>query len=250
MLADDDVGEDERRGGGRQEQPAQDRMDLPAGSGPPEAPPTLETGCRRSRYQARNTAMASRHASRPSRRSPPGPSLDEVHGLSLYRAARWRRGPYGARPCPSRAGASPLPFPGVSLPDHEPLIRQAEAAGYDDLWSGEATGAIDGFTPLVLAAAWTERLRLGTGVVNPYTRGITVLAQHAAALQDASGGRFVLGLGASSDVIVERWNGIPFVKPLSRGPGGRPGAAGGSGGRARGPAAFASTRRPPARRPI
>jgi probable F420-dependent oxidoreductase len=109
-----------------------------------------------------------------------------------------------------------VPFPGVSLPDHEPLVRQAEADGYDDLWSGEATGAVDGFTPLVLAAAWTERLRLGTGVVNPYTRGITVLAQHAAALQDASRGRFVLGLGSSSDVIVERWNGVPFVKPLSR----------------------------------
>jgi probable F420-dependent oxidoreductase len=109
-----------------------------------------------------------------------------------------------------------LPFPGVSLPDHEPLVRRAEAAGYDDLWSGEATGPVDGFTPLALAAAWTERVRLGTGVVNPYTRGITVLAQHAAALQDASGGRFVLGLGSSSDVIVERWNGIPFAKPLSR----------------------------------
>jgi probable F420-dependent oxidoreductase len=109
-----------------------------------------------------------------------------------------------------------LPFPGVTLPDHEALVRRAEAAGYDDLWSGEATGPVDGFTPLVLAAAWTERMRLGTGVVNPYTRGITVLAQHAAALQDASGGRFVLGLGSSSDVIVERWNGIPFAKPLTR----------------------------------
>ena len=58
----------------------------------------------------------------------------------------------------------------------------------------------------MLAAAWTERMRLGTGVVNPYTRGRAVLAQHAAALADASGGRFVLGLGASSNVIVERWN--------------------------------------------
>jgi alkanesulfonate monooxygenase SsuD/methylene tetrahydromethanopterin reductase-like flavin-dependent oxidoreductase (luciferase family) len=53
-------------------------------------------------------------------------------------------------------------------------------------------------------------------VVNPFTRGPAVLAQHAAALADASGGRFVLGLGASSDVIVERWNERPFEKPLSR----------------------------------
>ncbi|MGI8512258.1 MAG: LLM class flavin-dependent oxidoreductase, partial [Solirubrobacteraceae bacterium] len=74
----------------------------------------------------------------------------------------------------------------------------------------------DGFTPLALAAAWTDHMRLGTGVVNPFTRGPAVLAQHAAALQDASGGRFCLGLGSSSDVIVQRWNGVPFEKPLSR----------------------------------
>ena len=108
-----------------------------------------------------------------------------------------------------------LPFAGVALAEHEPLVRQAEAAGYDDLWTGETNGP-DGFTPLVLAAAWTERVRLGTGVVNPYTRGLPVLAQHAAALQDASGGRFCLGLGSSSDVIVERWNRVPFERPLSR----------------------------------
>lgn len=108
-----------------------------------------------------------------------------------------------------------FPLAGVSLADHEPLARQAEAEGYDDLWSGETSGP-DGFTPLVLAAAWTERMRLGTGIVNPFTRGPAVLAQHAAALQDASNGRFVLGLGASSNVIVERWNGVPFEKPLSK----------------------------------
>jgi probable F420-dependent oxidoreductase len=108
-----------------------------------------------------------------------------------------------------------LPFAGVPLSEHEALVRRAEAAGYSDLWTGETNGA-DGFTPLALAAAWTERMRLGTGVVNPYTRGRAVLAQHAAALADASGGRFVLGLGASSNVIVERWNEVPFEKPLTR----------------------------------
>jgi probable F420-dependent oxidoreductase len=108
-----------------------------------------------------------------------------------------------------------LPFAGVPLADHEPLVRRAEAAGYTDLWTGETNGP-DGFTPLALAAAWTERMRLGTGVVNPFTRGPAVLAMHAAALADASGGRFVLGLGASSNVIVERWNEVPFEKPLSR----------------------------------
>jgi len=52
--------------------------------------------------------------------------------------------------------------------------------------------------------------------VNPFTRGPAVLAQHAAALADASGGRFSLGLGSSSSVIVERWNGVPFEQPLTR----------------------------------
>jgi probable F420-dependent oxidoreductase len=108
-----------------------------------------------------------------------------------------------------------LPFAGTALADHEALVRRAEDAGYDDLWTGETNGA-DGFTPLALAAAWTERMRLGTGVVNPYTRGIPVLAQHAAALQDASRGRFCLGIGSSSHVIVERWNGVPFERPLTR----------------------------------
>jgi probable F420-dependent oxidoreductase len=122
--------------------------------------------------------------------------------------------PAGATSSELRWGLT-LPFAGVPLAEHEPLVRRAEAAGYDDLWTGETNGA-DGFTPLALAATWTERMRLGTGVVNPYTRGPAVLAQHAAALADASGGRFVLGLGASSNVIVERWNAIPFAKPLTR----------------------------------
>src|SRR4051794_41212559 len=108
-----------------------------------------------------------------------------------------------------------IPFGGVPLRDHRELLELAEAEGFEDLWTGETAGA-DGFTPLALAAAWTERLRLGTGIVNPFTRGIPVLAQHAASLQDASGGRFVLGLGSSSNVIVERWNGVPFAKPLSK----------------------------------
>ena len=108
-----------------------------------------------------------------------------------------------------------IPFAGVSLAEHEPLVRRTDELGYDDLWSGEATG-YDGFTPLALASAWTEKVRLGTGVVNPYTRGPALMAQSAAALADASRGRFVLGIGASSDRIVERWNGIPFEKPLSR----------------------------------
>jgi probable F420-dependent oxidoreductase len=108
-----------------------------------------------------------------------------------------------------------LPLPGISLADHVELIRRAEAAGYTDLWSGETNGP-DGFTPLALAAAWTERIRLGTGVVGVFTRGPALLAQQAAALADAAPGRFALGIGASSDRIVSGWNRVPFERPLSR----------------------------------
>jgi probable F420-dependent oxidoreductase len=108
-----------------------------------------------------------------------------------------------------------LPLPGISLADHEEHVKRAEAAGYTDLWSGETAGP-DGFTPLALSAAWTERARLGTGIVGVFQRGPALLAQEAAALASASNGRFVLGIGSSSDRIVEGWNGIPFEKPLSK----------------------------------
>jgi probable F420-dependent oxidoreductase len=108
-----------------------------------------------------------------------------------------------------------LPLPNLPLRDHAELVQAAERAGYTDLWTGETQGP-DGFTPLALAAAWTERVRLGTGVVGVFTRGPALLAQQAAALADASGGRFALGIGASSDRIVEGWNRMPFSKPLTR----------------------------------
>jgi probable F420-dependent oxidoreductase len=108
-----------------------------------------------------------------------------------------------------------VPFTGVPLAGLPALARRAEEAGYDSLWSQEAT-ELDGFTPLIVAAQHTERMRLVTGIVSVYTRGPALLAQSATALAELSGGRFTLGLGASSNVIVEQWNGIPFERPLAR----------------------------------
>jgi probable F420-dependent oxidoreductase len=108
-----------------------------------------------------------------------------------------------------------LPLPMTALHDSADVVKRAEAAGYTDLWSGETNGP-DGFTPLALGAAWTDSLRLGTGVVGVFQRGPALLAQQAAALADASNGRFALGIGASSDRIVEGWNGIPFERPLAK----------------------------------
>jgi probable F420-dependent oxidoreductase len=107
-----------------------------------------------------------------------------------------------------------LPLPATPLAGTRELVERAEAAGYTDLWSGETSGP-DGFTPLALASQWTKDVRLGTGVVGVPLRGRALLAMQAAALADASGGRFALGIGASSDRIVEGWNKMPFERPRS-----------------------------------
>src|SRR5215211_863565 len=116
---------------------------------------------------------------------------------------------------PDRRWGLTLPLPTLPLREHEDILRRAEAAGYTDLWTGETQGP-DGFTPLALACTWTEKVRLGTGVVGVFTRGPALLAQQAASLADASGGRFALGIGASSDRIVAGWNDTPFERPLSK----------------------------------
>src|SRR3954469_25286545 len=108
-----------------------------------------------------------------------------------------------------------IPFTGVPLHELGPLVRRIEDAGYDSVWSAEST-EFDGFTPLAIAAAYSEWLRLVTGIVNVYTRGPALLAQTVAAMTSLAPGRFVLGLGASSNVIVEHWNGIPFRRPLAK----------------------------------
>jgi len=108
-----------------------------------------------------------------------------------------------------------LPLPMTSIADQVDLVKRAEAAGYTDVWSGETAGP-DGFTPLAFAAAHATQVRVGTGVVGVFQRGPALLAQQAASMTDATGGRFVLGIGASSDRIVEGWNGIPFEKPYSK----------------------------------
>ena len=108
-----------------------------------------------------------------------------------------------------------LPLPMTSIADQVDLVKRAEASGYTDVWSGETAGP-DGFTPLAFAAAHATKVRVGTGVVGVFQRGPALLAQQAASMADATGGRFVLGIGASSDRIVEGWNGIPFEKPYSK----------------------------------
>ena len=107
-----------------------------------------------------------------------------------------------------------VPLPGP-LHTHRDKLAELADLGYTDIWSAEADGA-DAFTPLALAAAWEPRLRLGTAIVPAYTRSPACFAQSVASLADAAPGRFAIGIGSSSNVIVERWNGVPFVEPYKK----------------------------------
>jgi probable F420-dependent oxidoreductase len=112
-----------------------------------------------------------------------------------------------------RAGMT-VPLPG-HLHTHQQKLHELADMGYDDIWSAESDGA-DAFTPLAMAAAWEPRLRLGTAIVPAYTRSPGTMAQSVASLADAAPGRFAIGIGSSSNVIVERWNGVPFVDPYKK----------------------------------
>jgi probable F420-dependent oxidoreductase len=108
-----------------------------------------------------------------------------------------------------------LPLPGVPLADQQDLVAALPDLGYTDAWSAELNG-IDAFTPLTLASRWAPSLRLGTAIVGIYTRAPVALAVSAGTLGALAPGRFVMGIGTSSKVAVEQWNGIPFEKPYQR----------------------------------
>jgi len=108
-----------------------------------------------------------------------------------------------------------IPLIGVPLPVHAGVIRALPGFGYTDVWSAETAGT-DAFTPLALASTWEPTMRLGTAIVPVFTRGPALIAMSAATMAAAAPGRFVLGLGASSPVIVGNWNGIAFDKPYLR----------------------------------
>ncbi|MDH4143686.1 MAG: LLM class F420-dependent oxidoreductase [Acidimicrobiia bacterium] len=108
-----------------------------------------------------------------------------------------------------------IPLAGVPLAEQRGWIEELAELGYTDLWSSEADGA-DGFTPLVLASQWAPAQRLGVAIIPAFTRGPALLAQTVASVAQAAPGRFVLGLGSSSNVIVQRWNGIAFDEPYKR----------------------------------
>jgi probable F420-dependent oxidoreductase len=108
-----------------------------------------------------------------------------------------------------------FPLDGIPLAAQRRLVESLPDLGYTDVWSMETNGA-DAFTPLALASVWAPSLNLGTAIVPVHTRGPALLAMQAAALAEAAPGRFTLGLGASSPVIVRDWNAVPHEQPFAR----------------------------------
>src|SRR6266511_2391724 len=164
--------------------------------------------------------LAGRHAPPGRRRLGPGRGLG--HGSGRGGGLRpWllgpRGGPVSGQPAPGAGGrwGVTLPLDGVALPAHRELVEELPALGYADVWSAEVSGA-DAFTPLALAAAWSPALRLGTAIAPAATRGPALLAMSAAAMAEATPGRFALGIGASSQTIVEQWNAASFEQPFRR----------------------------------
>lgn len=112
---------------------------------------------------------------------------------------------------------------GILLPRTEDLpqsevvefVQRVDALGYDTLWVPEAWGR-DAFTILAQIACHTRQVKLGTGIVNVFSRTPAALAQTIATLDEISGGRAVLGLGTSGAIVIQDWHGVPYDKPLQR----------------------------------
>jgi F420-dependent oxidoreductase-like protein len=94
-------------------------------------------------------------------------------------------------------------------------VKLADEAGVDSVFLAETWGH-DAFTLLALLARETQRIKLGTAIVNIYSRSPGALAQHFATLDQLSGGRMLIGLGTSGPNVIEHFHGVKFEKPFTR----------------------------------
>lgn len=101
----------------------------------------------------------------------------------------------------------------TAVADNFMLVEEAENLGYESVWTAEAYGS-DAVTPLAYIAAKTERIKLGTGVMQMPGRTPAMTAMTATSLDRMSNGRMLLGLGVSGPQVVEGWHGRPYGKPL------------------------------------
>lgn len=101
------------------------------------------------------------------------------------------------------------------LPETPALIRTAEDLGYESIWTAEAYGS-DALTPLAWWGSATQHVKLGTSICQLSARSPSAMAMAAITLDHLSGGRLILGLGASGPQVVEGWYGDVYAKPLAR----------------------------------
>ena len=106
-----------------------------------------------------------------------------------------------------------LSYSGSTFSIDLPMIQEAERLGYDSVWTAEAYGS-DAVTPAAWILARTERIHVGTGIMQIAARTPAASAMTAMSLDALSGGRFRMGLGVSNPQVVEGWHGEPFGKPL------------------------------------
>ena len=109
-----------------------------------------------------------------------------------------------------------LAFAGApAVPEMVRLARRAEQQGFDSVWMAETRMTRDAIAPVAAMAAATERIKVGTGIVNVYTRGPVVIAVSFVTLEEIAPGRILMGLGAGSPLVLAP-QGVAFEKPLTR----------------------------------
>ena len=103
----------------------------------------------------------------------------------------------------------------LGMQDLVRYAREAESLGYEGIWLTEESGK-EAFATLAVLSQATQRIRLGTAIVNFYSRTPTLLAMGARTLFELSGGRFALGLGTGGVGFMERGHGLAIERPLRR----------------------------------
>ena len=105
-------------------------------------------------------------------------------------------------------------YSGAQLSIDIDMIKEAEALGYDSVWTAEAWGS-DAISPLAWIGAQTSKIKLGTGIMQIPGRSPANAAMTAMSMDALSGGRFIMGIGTSGPQVVEGWHGQPYSKPLT-----------------------------------
>ena len=108
-----------------------------------------------------------------------------------------------------------LGYSGKTLNIPIDMIRHAESLGFDSVWTSEAYGS-DAITPATWILAHTTNINVGTCIMQMPARTPAMSAMTAMTLSQLSGGRFIVGLGASGPQVVEGWHGVPYNKPITR----------------------------------